>query len=180
MSNLRRIPIKYIRDYIKKDYKLRDECYVCKCTDKLELHHMYSISQLFEGWCTKNKITEVESVEVIKEIPVEKFVEVQVEKLVQGDSKVIEIIKEVPVEVIKEVEKIVEVPVEIIKEIIVEKEPDDGKIKALEQTLQKLKTDNIEKDRKVKELEQTINQIQLNQPNQATYLRGSNLNNKLF
>jgi 5-methylcytosine-specific restriction endonuclease McrA len=80
MSNLRRIPIKYIRDYIKKDYKLRDECYVCKCTDKLELHHMYSISQLFEGWCTKNKITEVESVEVIKEIRI-KFYNDEAERL---------------------------------------------------------------------------------------------------
>jgi len=64
--------------------------------------------------------------------------------------------------------------------VIIEKEPDNGKIKALEQTLQKLKTDNIEKDRKIKELEQTINQIQFNQVTQATYLRGSNLNDKLF
>ena len=80
MSNLRRIPIKYIRDYIKKDYKLRDECYVCKCTDKLELHHMYSISQLFEGWCSKNKITEVESVDAIKELRV-KFYNDEIERL---------------------------------------------------------------------------------------------------
>jgi len=70
MSNLRRIPIKYIRDYIKKDYKPRDECYVCKCKDKLELHHMYSISQLFEVWCSANGISEVDSVDAIKDIRV--------------------------------------------------------------------------------------------------------------
>jgi hypothetical protein len=41
---------------------------------------MYSISQLFEGWCTKNKITEVESVEVIKEIRI-KFYNDEAERL---------------------------------------------------------------------------------------------------
>jgi hypothetical protein len=74
MTTLRRIPIKYIRDYIKKDYKLRDECYICKCKDNLELHHMYSISQLFENWCNKNNIREVASVDHIKEIRI-KFYE---------------------------------------------------------------------------------------------------------
>lgn len=74
MTTLRRIPIKYIRDYIKKDYKLRDECYICKCKDNLELHHMYSISQLFENWCNKNNIREVTSVDSIKEIRI-KFYE---------------------------------------------------------------------------------------------------------
>ena len=61
-----------------------------------------------------------------------------------------------------------------------EKESDNTKLKALEQTLHKLKTDNIEKDKKIKELEQTINNIQVNQTNSATFLRGSNLNDKLF
>lgn len=74
MTTLRRIPIKYIRDYIKKDYKLRDECYICKCKDNLELHHMYSISQLFENWCNKNNVREVASVDHIKEIRI-KFYE---------------------------------------------------------------------------------------------------------
>jgi len=55
MSELKRFPIKYIRDYIKKDYKLRDEC----------LHHLYSVSQLFNDWCTRNKITEIDTVEKI-------------------------------------------------------------------------------------------------------------------
>lgn len=70
MTELKRIPIKYIRDYIKKDYKIRDECYICKSTQSLELHHIYSISQLFETWCIKNKISEVISVDAIKELRV--------------------------------------------------------------------------------------------------------------
>jgi len=70
MSDLRRIPIKYIRDYIKKDYKLTDECFICYIKENLELHHIYSISQLFEVWCQKNKINEVSSVDQIKELRV--------------------------------------------------------------------------------------------------------------
>jgi len=139
----------------------------------------------------KEVIKEVEKrveipVEVIKEVVKIEYVEVpvevikEVEKIVYNQGEVVEIIKEVPVEVIKEVEKIVEVPVEVVKEVVIEKEPDTTKQKALEQTLQKLKTENIEKDKKIKELEQTINNIQFNQTNTATYLRGSNLNDKLF
>jgi hypothetical protein len=123
-----------------------------------------------------------------------KVIEKEVEKIVEKRIEIpVEVIKEVVkieyVEVIKEVEKIVEVPVEVIKEgevvevireVIVEKEPDNTKLKALEQTLHKLKSENIEKDKKIKELEQTINNFQFNQTNSATYLRGSNLNNKLF
>jgi hypothetical protein len=143
--------------------------------------------------------------EVVEKV-VEKIVEKRVEIPVEVEKEVIKIeyvevikevirevekIVEVPVEVIKEVEKIVynegevvevirEVPVEVIREVVVEKEPDNTKLKALEQTLHKLKTENIEKDKKIKELEQTINNIQFNQKNSATFLRGSNLNDKLF
>jgi hypothetical protein len=106
--------------------------------------------------------------EIIKEIPVEKEVIkiVEVEKTIEGETQIIE--------------KIVEVPVEIVKEVIVQKEPDDSKMKALEQTLQKLKSQLIDKDKKIDELETKIKQVQDTQPTQVTYLRGSNLNNKLF
>jgi uncharacterized Zn ribbon protein len=80
MSNLKRIPIKYIRDYIKKDYKIRDECYICKSKEKLELHHIYSISQLFENWCMTNNIKEVDSVDIIKDLRV-KFYEDEFNRL---------------------------------------------------------------------------------------------------
>lgn len=87
----------------------------------------------------------------------------------------VEVIKEVPVEKIVIQEKIVET--------IVEKETDGGlkpKMEALQNTVQKLKQDNIEKDRKLKEYEQTIQDIQKFQENkQAVYLSGSNLNKTL-
>ena len=129
-------------------------------------------------------------VEIEKEIIKIEYVDVPVE-VIKEVIREVEKIVEVPVEVIKEVEKIVyndgeviekivEVPVEVIKEVIIEKEADTTKLKALEQTLHKLKTENIEKDKKIRELEQTINNIQFNQTNPATYLRGSNLNDKLF
>ena len=134
-------------------------------------------------------------VEVIKEV--EKIVEV--EKIFQDNTKIQELTQEFSTktqemenifqkekeQLIKKINelgevKVIEVPVEVIREVIVEKESDNTKLKALEQTLHKLKTDNIEKDKKIKELEQTINNIQVNQTNSATFLRGSNLNDKLF
>jgi len=65
MSQLKRFPIKYKRDYIKKDYKIRDECFICGTKENLELHHLFSVSQLFNDWCLKNKVTEIDSVEKI-------------------------------------------------------------------------------------------------------------------
>ena len=65
MNTLKRFPVKYIRDYIKKDYKIRDMCYICGSTEKLELHHLYSVSQLFEKWCTVNKIRDIQDVDVV-------------------------------------------------------------------------------------------------------------------
>ena len=85
------------------------------------------------------------------------------------------------VEVVKEVEKIIEKPVEIVKEVVVEKEiVNDTKLKSLEQTLQKLKFDNIDKDKKIKELETNIQELKNSIETKAVYLRGSNLNDKLF
>ena len=71
MNQLKRFPIKYIRDFIKKDYKLRDECFICGSKQKLELHHLLSVSELFNKWCIKNKITNIENVEYIKKLRVE-------------------------------------------------------------------------------------------------------------
>jgi hypothetical protein len=92
-----------------------------------------------------------------------------------------EVVKIEYVEVEKLVEVIKEVPVE--KEVVVEKEINDEslkpKIEALQNTVQKLKQDNIDKDRKIKEYEKTIQEIQMIQDRQAVYLRGSNLDNKL-
>lgn len=71
MDTLKRFPIKYIRDYIKKDYKLKDECFICGTTNTLELHHLYSVSELFSKWCLSKKIKSIESVDLINKLRVE-------------------------------------------------------------------------------------------------------------
>jgi hypothetical protein len=156
----------------------------------------------------------VQEKEVVKEVIVEKRVEIPVEVI----KEVVKVeYVEVPVEVIKEI--FVEVPVEVvvtkteyvsddsqinelllkiqqlknkppevietIKEVVVEKEITDNLLKpkmdALQITVQKLKLDNIEKDKKIKELETAITDIQKFQENKpAVYLKGSNLDNKLY
>lgn len=125
--------------------------------------------------------------EVIKEVI--KYVEVPVveEKEVIKIEYVevpVEVVKyvETPVEIIKEIEVIKEV--EITKEVIVEKGTSDNNLKlkldALQNTVQKLKLDNIEKDRQIKEYEKTIQDIQkFNDGTKAMYLKGSNLDNKI-
>jgi len=143
--------------------------------------------------------------EVIKEVPVEKVVEkiikvsddtqvnellLKIQQLESQPPKIVETIKEVIVEKEvpgKEIEVIKEVIVEkeVIKEVIVEKESTDDKLKpkldALQNTVQKLKLDNIEKDRLIKKYEQTIQEIQkFNEGTKAMYLKGSNLDDKLY
>jgi hypothetical protein len=74
--------------------------------------------------------------------------------------------------------------VEVIKEIVIEKEGDSSlkpKLDALQSTVQKLKQDNIEKDKKIREYEQTIQDIQkFQEEKKAMFLRGSNLDDKLY
>ena len=80
MNTLKRFPIKYIRDFIKKDYKLKDECYICGESNKLELHHLFSVSELFSKWCVSKKINNIESVDLIKELRVD-FAKDEADKL---------------------------------------------------------------------------------------------------
>jgi hypothetical protein len=137
--------------------------------------------------------------EVIKEVPVEKVVEKIIK--VSDDTQINELllkiqqlentppkVVEVPVDKVVIQEKIVEVvkevPVEVVKEIIIEKEGDSNlkpKMDALQNTVQKLKIDNIEKDKLIKEYEKTIEDIQKFQnETKAMYLKGSNLDDKLY
>jgi 5-methylcytosine-specific restriction endonuclease McrA len=80
MTSLKRFPIKYIRDFIKKDYKIRDECYVCGSRENLELHHLYGLSELFDKWCISNKISDIDNVEMINQLR-EKFATDEKDKL---------------------------------------------------------------------------------------------------
>jgi hypothetical protein len=55
------------------------------------------------------------------------------------------------------------------------------KLDALQTTLAKVRQETLEKDKKIRELEQTIQEIQKFQDNkQAVYLKGSNLDDKLY
>jgi hypothetical protein len=76
-------------------------------------------------------------------------------------------------------------PIEKIVEVVVEKEKTDNlsksKLDALQNTLAKVRQETLDKDKKIKELEQTIQEIQKFQENkQAVYLKGSNLDGKLY
>ena len=107
----------------------------------------------------------------------------KIQQLESMSPKVIEVIKEVSVEKIVEVIK--EVPIEVVKEIIIEKESTDiglkSKLDAIQNTVQKLKLDNIEKDKKIMEYEKTIEEIQKFQTDRkAAFLKGSNLDDTLY
>jgi hypothetical protein len=151
------------------------------------------------------------TVEVIKEVPVEKVViqeiirEVPVEVVVTKTEyisdntqinelllkiqqledtppRIVEVIKEVPVDRVVIQEKPVEVIVE--REVIREVEKtvvDNSKSQMLQETLQKIRGEGIEKDKRIKELEKQIDDIkQMDVQRGAVYLRGSNLNDTLY
>jgi hypothetical protein len=142
--------------------------------------------------------------EVVREVPVEKIVTRteyitdenkvrelvdELERLKNTPPTIIEkeVIKEieVPVEVIREVEviqeKIVEVPVEVIKEVIVEKQISNDNIQRLQDTLAKVRESMLQKDQQIKALSEEITQLKtLQQQQKAVYLKGSNLDDKLY
>lgn len=57
MTELKRDPIKYIRDAAKSAYDKADRCAVCGSEENLDFHHFYSMTPLFKKWCKKNGIT---------------------------------------------------------------------------------------------------------------------------
>jgi hypothetical protein len=130
--------------------------------------------------------------EVKVEVPVEKIVYIYDKKEEEVVTKVetncdefLSKIQELESRKLEVIEVIKEVPVEVIKEIIIEKESTDiglkSKLDAIQNTVQKLKLDNIEKDKKIKEYEKTIEDIQKFQTDRkAAFLKGSNLDDTLY
>jgi hypothetical protein len=139
-------------------------------------------------------------VEVIKEVPVDKVVikevvkEVPVEKVVTKIEYIsdktsenelllkIQQLENRPPEIV-EVEKIVEIEkevdkiIEVIKEVVVEKTTtDNSKQKALEETIQKIRTELQLKNKEINDLKNTITEIQTSNGRQGIFLDGSNLN----
>lgn len=141
--------------------------------------------------------------EVIKEVPVDRVVEKiikvsddtqinellsKINQLENQPAKIVEVIKEVPVDRVVVQEKTVEVPiekiVEVVKEVVIEKDSggvDKSKFDALQQTVVKLRQETLEKDKVIKEYEKTIQDMQRFQNSLgASYLKGSNLDDKLY
>jgi chaperonin cofactor prefoldin len=70
-------------------------------------------------------------------------------------------------------------PVEIIKEVVVEKQNDNTV--RLQETLQKLREQIIQKDVEISDMKNKINELnKLQHEQKALYLKGSNLNDKLY
>ena len=187
------IPVEVIKEVVKIEY-----IEVEKPVEKIvEIIKEVPIERVIENIVEIVKEIPVEKVvlkDVIKEVVVEKVVRVsddtqvnelllKIEELENKPPKVLEVIREVPVEKIVEIIK--EVQVEVIKEVVVEKESTDiglkSKLEAIQNTVQKLKLDNIEKDKKIKEYEKTIEDIQKFQTDRkAAFLKGSNLDDTLY
>ena len=200
------IPVETIKEVVKVEY-VEVEKPIEKIVEK-EIIKEVPIEKFVEKEIIKEVIKEVpiEKVvvkEVIKEIPIEKVVEKiikvsddtqinellsKIQQLENQPAKIVEVVKEVPVDKVVVQEKIVEVvkeiPVEVVKEVIIEKTSSgdlQSKIDALQNTVQKLKHDNIEKDKKIKEFEKTIQDIQkFQEDKKAMFLRGSNLDDNLY
>jgi hypothetical protein len=187
------IPVEVIKEVVKIEY-----IEVEKPVEKIiEIIKEVPIERVVEKIVEIVKEIPVEKVvlkDVIKEVVVEKVVKVsddtqvnelllKIEELENKPPKVLEVIREVPVEKIVEIIK--EVQVDVIKEVVVEKESTDiglkSKLEAIQNTVQKLKQDNIEKDNKIREYEKTIEDIQKFQTDRkAAFLKGSNLDDTLY
>jgi autonomous glycyl radical cofactor GrcA len=139
-----------------------------------------------QQFCNLNKIEDIPTFLhacTWKGYEVEKFGLLRNMGGIQEKRVEIEVIREkrveIPVEVIKEVVKIeyVEVPVEVIKEVVVEKTTaDNSKQKALEETIQKIRTELQLKNKEINDLKNTITEIQVSNGRQGIFLDGSNLN----
>ena len=55
-ANLKRDEIKFIRDRVKSGYRKGDKCEICDIEEKLEFHHFYSMTALWNKWKRLNKI----------------------------------------------------------------------------------------------------------------------------
>jgi hypothetical protein len=120
-----------------------------------------------------DKINELENREP-ELVEVEKIVYLyNNDKISELENKVIELESRPPqvVEVIKEIIK--KEPVEVVREVTVS----DNKTEMLQQTLQKIRLENVEKDKKINELLNIIEEFKKYKGNVgAAFLKGSNLN----
>ena len=193
--------IKEVIKYVEVPVETIKEVEVIKEVEKIvEVIKEIPVDRVVEKIVEIVKEVPVEKVviqEVIREVPVEKVVTkteyisdntqinellLKIQQLEDTPPRIVEVIKEIPVDRVVIQEKPVEVIVE--KEVIREVEKtvvDNSKSQMLQETLQKIRGEGIEKDKRIKELEKQIDDIkQMDIQRGAVYLRGSNLNDTLY
>ena len=178
------IPVEVIKEVVRVEYV------------EVPVERIVEIIKEVPGPPVETEVIKYVDKEVIKEVkvevPVEKIVYVRneidseiVTKVETNCDEFLLKIQELESRKPEVIEVIKEVPVEAIKEIIIEKESTDiglkSKLEAIQNTVQKLKQDNIEKDNKIREYEKTIEDIQKFQTDRkAAFLKGSNLDDTLY
>jgi hypothetical protein len=190
------IPVEVIKEVVRIEYVEVPVDRIVEIIKEVPVDRIVEIIKEIPSPPVETEVIKYVDREVIKEVKVE----VPVEKIVYiYDKKEEEVVTKVETNCdefllkIQElesrkpevVEVIKEVPVEVIKEIVIEKESTDiglkSKLDAIQNTVQKLKLDNIEKDKKIKEYEKTIEEIQKFQTDRkAAFLKGSNLDDTLY
>lgn len=60
-----RLAVKWIRDKAKSGYNKGNQCEICGTTEKLDFHHFYTLTPLFDKWCRVNKIKIVTDEDVL-------------------------------------------------------------------------------------------------------------------
>ena len=178
------IPVEVIKEVVKIEYV------------EVPVDRIVEIIKAVPSPPVETEVIKYVDKEVIKEVkvevPVEKIVYVRneidseiVTKVETNCDEFLSKIQELESRKPEVIEVIKEVPVEVIKEIVIEKESNDiglkSKLEAIQNTVQKLKQDNIEKDNKIREYEKTIEDIQKFQTDRkAAFLKGSNLDDTLY
>ena len=140
-----------------------------------------------------DRVVEIEVVkEIIKEVVVDKIIEKEI--FITDDQKVNELILKLEIaenkiqklsdkitelSSIQPVEKIVEVPVEIVVEKVIEvnnNEDSQKKQQMLQETIQKLRQELLNKTQEISDLTQKLNNRHFTSDVKGIYLDGSNLN----
>lgn len=67
MAELKRYPVKYIRDRVKSNYPDKVDCKICGATEQLHYHHYNSLAQLYNKWAKDNNVV-TDTVDQILEI----------------------------------------------------------------------------------------------------------------
>lgn len=72
---MKRLEVKYVRDFCKSDYDKAAECYICGTDKELQLHHYNSLTLLWEKWKKENEIQikDVKDIEKYREVFKNKF-----------------------------------------------------------------------------------------------------------